>query len=49
MTKIKVVCVYGKFGENSDFVLEPICGDKNCECCKDAFWIEDIKGEKESE
>ncbi len=47
MTKRKVVCVYGKFDDIADFVLEPVCGDENCECCKDAFWIEDVKDAKE--
>ena len=42
MTKIKVVCVYGKFGENSDFVLEPAVDSD-----KDAFWIEKVKGDED--
>jgi len=44
MSKIKVVCVYGKFKEGKDFVLEPPCSeDCNCEVCKDAFYIEEIR------
>ena len=37
----KVVCVYGKFGEKSDFVIEPVCFD-GCKCdgCKNSFYIE---------
>ena len=43
-TKRKVVCVFGKFDNKSDFVLEAACPDKcKCEICKDAFWIEEIK------
>ena len=44
--KRKVVCVWGKFDKDSDFVLEPICDsnvhgkDEVCEVCKDAFFIE---------
>jgi len=44
--KRKVVCVYGKFDDKSDFVLEPLCKsnvhseEETCEICKDAFWIE---------
>jgi hypothetical protein len=37
----KVTCVFGKFDEKSDFVLEPSCPDINkCEECENAFWIE---------
>jgi len=48
--KVKVVCVFGKFGKGLDFVLEPPCS-KSCDCdiCKDAFWIkkvEELKNEK---
>lgn len=41
--KRKVVCVYGKFNNKDDFVLEPVCSD-NCECelCKSSFWIEGV-------
>jgi len=36
----KVVCVYGKFDDKSDFVLEPVCkDDDNCKVCKNSFWI----------
>ena len=46
MTKRKVVCIFGEFNDSSDFVLEPACSeDCNCELCKDAFWIEDMKNE----
>lgn len=40
--KIKrmVVCVYGKFGKDTDFILEPVCNDPECDCCNDGFWIE---------
>ena len=42
--KRKVVCVFGEWGEKTDFVLEPCCPDEcKCEICKDAFWIEDVK------
>ena len=45
--KRKVVCVFGKFDDKSDFVIEPVCSDDcNCESCKDAFWIEEVE-EKE--
>lgn len=37
----KVVCVFGKFDDKSDFVLEPAIGIGEE---KDAFWIE---GEEE--
>jgi hypothetical protein len=43
MTKRKVTCVFGKFDETSDFVLEPCCENENCKECKDAFWIEEVK------
>jgi len=45
--KRRVICVFGKYGKNTDFVLEPAClndslGNKcQCEVCKGAFWIED--------
>jgi len=43
----KVVCVFGKFDEKSDFVLEPVCSNEcKCEECINAFWI---KGEQEDE
>jgi len=43
MTKRRVVCVFGKFDDKDDFVLETAClKEDNCDCCKDAFWIEDI-------
>jgi hypothetical protein len=36
----KVVCIFGKFNNKSDFVLEPVCNDDcKCEECKDAFYI----------
>ena len=39
--KRKVVCVFGEFGKDTDFVIEPACDDKcKCEICKDAFYIE---------
>ena len=47
MTKRKVVCVWGKFDDKSDFVLEPACCDcSKCEICKNAFWIEDVEESK---
>jgi len=52
MTKRKVVCVWGKFDDKSDFVLEPVCEptehskEETCEICKDGFWIEDVKENK---
>lgn len=52
MTRRKVVCVFGKFDDKSDFVLEPVCTptehseDTTCEICKDAFYIEDVKEDK---
>jgi len=37
----KVVCVWGKFEEFGDFVIEPVCSPTcKCDSCKDAFWIE---------
>ncbi|MFA5746431.1 MAG: hypothetical protein WC932_06290 [archaeon] len=42
--KRKVVCVYGRFDNTSDFVLEPACCEEDE---KDAFWIEgEIKDAK---
>lgn len=42
--KRKVVCVYGKFDEDSDFVIEPACGDNACEeCDKESFWIQKVE------
>jgi hypothetical protein len=39
--KVEVVCVFGKFGKNEDFVLEPTCYEGcKCEVCKDSFWVE---------
>ncbi len=43
MTKRKVVCVFGKFDDKSDFVLEPVCESDDCNECKESFWIEDVK------
>ena len=41
--KRKVVCVFGKWGTKTDFVLEPACSDKcKCDLCKDAFWVEEV-------
>lgn len=37
----KVVCVFGKFDDKSDFVIEPLLEGEDDE---DAFWIE---GEKQ--
>jgi len=43
MVKRKVVCVFGKFDDKSDFVLEPSCPDScKYDICKDAFWIEEV-------
>lgn len=41
MVRRKVVCIFGKFDDSSDFVLEPVC-ENNCDCdlCKEGFWIE---------
>lgn len=40
----RVVCVFGKFGNDTDFVIEPACSDTcKCEICKDAFWIKNLK------
>lgn len=40
----RVVCIFGKFGNDTDFVIEPACSDTcKCEICKDAFWIEETK------
>jgi len=39
--KRKVVCVFGTFDKDSDFVVEPVCSEGcDCEVCKDSFWIE---------
>lgn len=47
MIKRKVVCVFGKFDNESDFVLEPPCTeDCDCEICKDPFWIERVEEDK---
>ena len=44
IVKRKVICVWGKFDNKSDFVLEPVCSEEcDCEVCKDAFWIENCK------
>ena len=46
MGKIKrrVICVFGEWGKDTDFVLEPTCSDTcNCEECKKAFWVENEK------
>ena len=46
--KRKVVCVFGKFDDKSDFVIEPVCDDDcNCKSCKDAFWIEKVEEKEE--
>lgn len=42
----KVVCVFGKFDNKNDFVLEPACNGDDCEYCKDAFWIEKVDGDE---
>ena len=40
----KVVVVFGKWGKNTDFVLEPVCsGECNCDICKDAIYITRVK------
>jgi hypothetical protein len=45
MTKIKVVCIFGEFQQDKDFVLEPVCSDScRCDICKDSFWIEKCEG-----
>lgn len=45
--KRKVVCIFGKFDNKSDFVLEPPCSEEcKCEICKDSF---EIEGEAEEE
>jgi hypothetical protein len=42
MTIRKVTCVFGRFDDKSDFVLEPSCPEGHvCEYCKDSFCIED--------
>lgn len=45
--KRKVTCVYGKWGKETDFVLEPVCNGEDCECCKDGFWIEKVEGDSQ--
>ena len=46
--KRKVVCVWGEWGEDTDFVIEPVCNlECVCEVCKDAFYIEKVEGGKE--
>ena len=50
--KRKVVCVFGKFGKETDFVLEPACpkdslgNECKCELCEEAFWIEEVEKPK---
>lgn len=45
--KRKVVCVFGKWGKNTDFVIEPAHYDNKCSLCKDeSFWIQEIKVKK---
>jgi len=47
MVKRKVTCVFGKFDDKSDFVLEPSCPEEcKCDICKDTFWIEDINSQQ---
>jgi len=45
--KRRVTCVFGDFNDDdSDFVLEPACQKEcNCDVCKDAFWIEEVKND----
>lgn len=44
--KKKVVCVYGSF-EEDDFVLEPVCVNKDCQDCNEnAFWIEKVEAKE---
>jgi len=46
MVKRKVVCVFGKFDDESDFVLEPVCSDSsNCKICKKHFGLKRWKNE----
>ena len=48
--KRKVVCVFGKWGKKTDFVIEPVCSeDCNCEICKNAFWIEKVEEKNETD
>ena len=47
MIKRRVAIVFGKWGKDTDFVLEPTCSeDCMCEVCKDAIWIEECNDEQ---
>ncbi len=46
MTRRKVVCIYGKFDDESDFVLEPADEDIDYTKVGKVFWIEDVKEDK---
>lgn len=46
--KRKVCVVFGKWGEDTDFVLEPVCPNceedgKECETCKDYIYITKVE------
>jgi hypothetical protein len=43
MVKRKVICVYGKFDNKSDFVLEPACESGCEECDRRAFFIQSVE------
>ena len=49
MTIRKVAVVFGKWGKNTDFVLEPVCKEcekdgNECEICRTFLYISDVKG-----
>jgi len=42
--KRRVAVVFGKFGKDTDFVLEPTCNEEcQCEVCKDSIWIQEVQ------
>jgi len=39
----RVVCVYGKWGKKTDFVIEPAIEGDGSEDVGKVFWIEEVK------
>lgn len=45
--KRKVVIIYGEWGRNTDFVIEPVCKEcevdgKECNLCKNYIYIQKV-------